>query len=306
MHCQTLPAMRLPFLRSKDDPAAERSRGGGAVEPAVEASRRRARQRLAGALVLLGLGVIGFPILFETQPRPLPADTPIEVLRPEGGGQPAPASTVGRSVPPSLPPADAGNEALPADTASLPVPALSAGAQPAVEKAGDKALDKSPDKPVDNRPEKPVEKAPGKPVDKPQDKALDKAVDKPPAVAALTPPAATAAKASAAAAAPGAATAASAGDDGQRARALLTAGAASTPAAPRFVVQAGAYTDAAAVRDARQKVEKLGLKTYTQVIESEAGKRTRVRVGPFDTRQEADAVAARVKGAGVQAAVLTL
>ena len=72
------------------------------------------------------------------------------------------------------------------------------------------------------------------------------------------------------------------------------------------MVQAGAYNDATKLRDARQKVERLGLKTYTQVIDSEAGKRTRVRVGPFATRQEADAVAAKVKAAGLQANVLTL
>ena len=71
-------------------------------------------------------------------------------------------------------------------------------------------------------------------------------------------------------------------------------------------MQAGAYNDATKLRDARQKVERLGLKTYTQVIDSEAGKRTRVRVGPFATRQEADAVAAKVKAAGLQANVLTL
>jgi DedD protein len=82
--------------------------------------------------------------------------------------------------------------------------------------------------------------------------------------------------------------------------------AASGAAAGRFVVQAGAYTDATKLRDARQKVERLGLKTYTQVIDSEAGKRTRVRVGPFATRQEADAVAAKVKATGLQVNVLTL
>jgi DedD protein len=86
--------------------------------------------------------------------------------------------------------------------------------------------------------------------------------------------------------------------------AVPAASAATGPG--RFVVQAGAYTDAAKLREARQKVEKLGLKTYTQVIDTEAGKRTRVRVGPFTTRQEADAVAAKVKSAGLQANVLTL
>ncbi len=74
----------------------------------------------------------------------------------------------------------------------------------------------------------------------------------------------------------------------------------------RFVVQAGAYSEAGALRDARQKVEKLGLKTYTQVIEGDAGKRTRVRVGPFATRQEAEAAAAKVKATGLQASILAL
>ena len=72
------------------------------------------------------------------------------------------------------------------------------------------------------------------------------------------------------------------------------------------MVQAGAYTDSATLREARQKVEKLGLKTYTQVIESDAGSRTRVRVGPFDSREEADKAAARIKSAGLAANVLTL
>jgi DedD protein len=60
------------------------------------------------------------------------------------------------------------------------------------------------------------------------------------------------------------------------------------------------------MRDARAKLEKLGFKTYTQVIDGDAGKRTRVRLGPFPTRQEAEAAAARIKGAGLPAAVLTL
>jgi DedD protein len=72
------------------------------------------------------------------------------------------------------------------------------------------------------------------------------------------------------------------------------------------VVQVGAYTDAATLRAARAKVEKLGLKTYTQVIEGDAGKRTRVRLGPYATRAEADAAAAKLKGAGLPANVLAL
>jgi DedD protein len=100
-------------------------------------------------------------------------------------------------------------------------------------------------------------------------------------------------------------------DDGTRARALLEGSTAAPPAATasaagRFVVQVGAYSDANKLRDARVKVEKLGLKTYTQVVESDAGKRTRVRVGPYATREEAEAVATKVKRNGLPANILAL
>ena len=72
------------------------------------------------------------------------------------------------------------------------------------------------------------------------------------------------------------------------------------------MVQVGAYGDPAKLHEARAKVEKLGLKTYTQVIDSEAGKRTRVRVGPYATREQADEAAARLRHSGLPVAVLAL
>jgi len=74
----------------------------------------------------------------------------------------------------------------------------------------------------------------------------------------------------------------------------------------RFVVQVGAYNDVERMRAARQKLEKLGYKTYTQEVDTPSGKRTRVRVGPFSGRPEAEAVASRVKASGMQANVVTL
>jgi DedD protein len=126
-----------------------------------------------------------------------------------------------------------------------------------------------------------------------------------------------AAAASAAPAAPAAAAAvapAAVQRDAERAQALLEGrpapdgaeSAASAAKPPRFVVQAGAYTDAAALREARQKVEKLGLKTYTQVIEANGSARTRVRVGPFESRDEAEKAAARIKAAGLAVSILSL
>ena len=95
-------------------------------------------------------------------------------------------------------------------------------------------------------------------------------------------------------------------DDGARVRALLDGQVPASAPSARVVVQVGAYVDPAKLGDARQRVEKLGFKTYTQVVQTDAGQRTRVRVGPFASRAEADRAAARIKASGLPAAILTL
>ena len=82
--------------------------------------------------------------------------------------------------------------------------------------------------------------------------------------------------------------------------------ASASAAASRFVLQVGAFADADSARIARKQVEKLGLKTYTQVAQTPGGSRIRVRVGPFASRPEAEAALAKVKAAGHAAVVLTL
>lgn len=71
-------------------------------------------------------------------------------------------------------------------------------------------------------------------------------------------------------------------------------------------MQVGAFADADKAREVRERLERSGLKTYTQVVDTKDGKRTRVRLGPFDSRAEADKAAGRVKGAGLSASVLSL
>jgi DedD protein len=77
-------------------------------------------------------------------------------------------------------------------------------------------------------------------------------------------------------------------------------------ASARVVVQVGAYGDATKAREVRQKLEKAGFKTYTQVVDGAGAKRTRVRVGPFASKAEADQAAARIKASGLPVAILTL
>jgi DedD protein len=74
-------------IRSRGTPlipmfAPRSSASGKAAQPqpqSIEAVRRRARHRLIGAAVLVLIGVVGFPLLFDTEPRPISVDIPIEI-----------------------------------------------------------------------------------------------------------------------------------------------------------------------------------------------------------------------------------
>lgn len=203
----------------------------------VEAMRRRAKHRLIGAAALVLIGVVGFPLLFDTQPRPIAVDIPIDIpdrnkvkplALPSQQGAKAPVV----SGPVTPPPAPVSDEKV----ATAGVPSV-----PAAIKTEAKADTKAESK--------------GRPEAKASAKA--EAADK-------------------------------AAADG------------------RFVVQVGAFADAAKAREARVKVEKAGLKTYTHVAETKEGKRIRVRVGPFGTRADADKAADRIKGLNLPASILTL
>lgn len=221
-----------------------RSGGQGTPSPAqpptIEAIRRRARHRLIGASVLVLAGVIGFPLLFDTQPRPIAVDIPIDI----------PAK---HSAPP---------------LAAVAVPA------PQVQVAGVTAREAVPPPPA------PVP-----------------ATEPTPPVPAPTP-----AKPTEPLAKPAAAPAPS---DAARAQALLD-GKPTAPTSVRTVVQVGAFAEQPRAQEVRQKLERAGLKTYTHVADTPEGKRIRVRLGPFDSRAEAEAAAAKVKALGLPAAVLTL
>ena len=260
----------------------------------IEAMRRRARHRLVGAAVLVLIGVIGFPLLFDTQPRPVAVDIPIEIpdrakakpLALPSTPTPAPAPA-GSGKPGAAASPDDGVITEAADGTEIP-PAKLAAATPSTEAKAEPKSEAKPEPKPDSKP-KVEAKAEPKPEAKPEPKP------------APPKPAATVA------------------DDGGRARALLEGKSpAATPTAAkpaatttadengRFVVQVGAFADADKAKEVRQKLEKAGLKTYTHVAKTADGERTRVRVGPFGTRAEADRAAGKVKGLSLPAAILSL
>lgn len=207
----------------------------------VQAARTKARHRLIGAVVLLLAGIVCFPLVFETQPRPTPVDISIEIPRKENAPPlvvsapraAVPSASAAAPVAPAAPPAAASKESTAASGAPAP-----AAVRPQAAAA----------------PVRPVTPAP------------ERAVPAP------------------------AAPAAGAQDAGGQ----------------RFVVQVGAFADAAAAQVVRGKAEKLGLKTYTQSTDTATGNRVRVRIGPFATREAAEQALAKAKAGGLSAVVLTL
>lgn len=232
----------------------------------VEAMRKRAKHRLIGAAVLVLIGVVGFPLLVDKQPRPIAVDIPIEIpdrnkVKPLAG-TPAPAAQAGASA--SVTPAPV----------SAPAPSAVA-----VGRVGDAAVARAVPA-SEPQADKPVAAAPlAKPEPQSQPKPAVKVDEKP------------------------------AADSGVKAQALLD-GKETPPSAAaaddRYIVQVGAFADVTRARETRLKLERSGLKTYTQVVETKDGRRIRVRVGPFATKAQADTAAEKIKKLDLPAAILTL
>lgn len=247
------------FRKRSDEPSS-----APAQAESIDVMRKRAKYRLIGAAVLVLVGVIGFPMLFDKQPRPIALDTPINI--PDKN-----------KVPPLSVPAPAGvqsgsvTDSSPTPVASPETAATEIIEEKAVQAPVQKALVAT---------EKVVTEV-AKAVEKTPEKVVDKAVVRLPTQS----------------------------DDAAKAQALLDG---VTPVKKpdadegRFVVQVGAFADAARAREVRQKVERTGLKTYTHVAQTKDGERIRVRVGPFGTRAEADKAADKIKKIDLPAAILTL
>jgi DedD protein len=228
----------MSFFNLRRGGSTSQSQSGAPAEN-LDTVRKRAKHRLIGAAVLVLVGVVGFPLLFDSQPRPIPVDIAIEIparqsVKPLATPTPA-SATPAPSAAPATPAPDPAPVAPPAVVASVtPVPAAAAAAVPAAPRVA---------------------------------------------------------------------------DDSARAKALLEdkpVASANAPTELRLVVQVGAFADAAKAREVRLKLEKAGLKTYTQVADSKEGKRTRVRVGPFANKAEADQAALKIKALDLPATILSL
>jgi len=67
----------MAFFKFRKD-GAEPANAAPAAE-SLEAMRTRARNRLIGAATLVLIGVVGFPLLFDSQPRPIDVNIAIDI-----------------------------------------------------------------------------------------------------------------------------------------------------------------------------------------------------------------------------------
>jgi DedD protein len=73
------------------------------------------------------------------------------------------------------------------------------------------------------------------------------------------------------------------------------AGKKTGESAGQFVVQVIALADAQKARQMQQRISAAGIKSYTEVVKAKKGDVTRVRAGPFATREAAEEARAQLK-----------
>ena len=253
--------LRLPGRFSSTQTGADAL--SNAPAESVEVIRKRARHRLMGSVVLVLGAVVGLPLLFDSQPRPVAIDTPIVI--PDRNQISPLSATAGSAKTGAIKEGLAQDQVIAAGQTGAAKSAVtnSAGLDPHEE-----VVTKDSKAEVRQEP-KPELKAEAKPEPKSENNPDPK--------------------------------------EAAKAKALLDGKEApNSGEAVRSVVQVGAYADLAKAKEVRAKLESAGFKTYTQEIDTKDGKRIRVRVGPFATKEEADKTAEKIRKLNLQTSVLKL
>lgn len=226
--------------------------------------KKRARRRLIGAIVFAVSTAVLLPMVMDKEPPP--ATPQIELAIPaQEKGFVAPATGAGKASVGVAEPVPTGGGVPPSKT-ELPVePPKPAPVAEAARLPEAKAPEAKVGEP------KAVEIKPAKP-------EPAKAVKSEPVKVAKAEPVKPA----------------KVDGDAKRAQALLDGKGAEGGDGPH-IIQIGAYANPGNVQLIQKKAAELGIKIYTEALDSPQGKKTRVRAGPFPTRAAAEKAAARMK-----------
>lgn len=215
--------------------------------------KKRARRRLVGAIVLVTAVAVVLPMILDSEPKPATQSINIQIPSPEAGVLSAKPAPLKPAEKPAIAAAPAAEPAPPkAETKAEPKPEakVETKAEPKVEPK------------AEIKPEKPTVFAKAEP--KMETKVEPKAEAK---VETKAAPASVPAK-----------------------TVTMTEAPAKTkaPASGAFVIQVAALSDTAKAKELQAKISGGGLKAYTEVVQTANGPVTRVRVGPYASREAAE------------------
>lgn len=248
--------------------------------------KKRARRRLVGAAAFATLAVVFLPMVMDETPPPAGHEVQIKIPGQEPTGT---APLAGKPVAsPAVQPhvTGAADKAVAATSAAT---ATSAGEKVGLPAAGETVKAAELPKGEPNAKVVAVTRAAGA---ADSNKVAAKPVEKD-----------VAAKDSGTKDVPGKETAAKDAapreGDGKRAQAILDGKSQSAP----HVILIGAFANTANVKSLQAKLAELGVKTYTETLDSPQGKKTRLRAGPFPSRDAAEKAQGKMKRIGVNGVV---
>jgi DedD protein len=246
--------------------------------------KKRARRRLVGAIVLVSAVAVILPMLLDSEPRSVNQNVDIHIPSADSGDFKPKGSTAtpggdaksAKSAPPdksdAAPVAKSEGRITPTSPIGDPLPPPVTSAKAVESKSAKADPAKAPAK----------DAATAKATAAAKDAALEDAV---------------LAKESAPKEAPAKEKQAVAAKD-------TTSQQAPSAAAGAYVVQVAALSDSAKARQLEKQMAGAGVKTYTEVVNTQAGEVTRVRAGPFATREAAEKARTQLKKAGLDGKVV--
>jgi DedD protein len=253
------------------------------VDPVLP-EKKRARRRLVGAIALVLGVIIGLPMILDSEPKPLAGDVAIQIPSKDKTTPPA------RQPTPPAPPraADAlpvaatlGSKEEVVETAQAPSASARANANAAVPPVIGAVAS-----------HKPKEEA--KPADVVKQSTPKPAAIEPDAKVATAPSVQKT-------------------EDAARAKAILEGksdtktGKSAVDSKPtKFMVQVAALASQGKINELQGKLKAAGIKSVTQKVATESGQRTRIRVGPFTNKEEADKMRAKLAKLGLNGTVVPI
>lgn len=224
--------------------------------------KKRARRRLVGAVVLVTTVAVVLPMILDSEPKPATQSINIQIPPPDSGvlnAKPVPLKTQEAPVTKPEPRAEPKPEA-----GAPPKAEPRTEARGAVKDASEKAQTKAAVDPASKSLPKPTSKS--EPAAEHAAKAKAESAPAPPSAA--SEPAKAAAVVAAKPAAPAA-----------KADPVPSGG---------FAIQVVALADVAKAKAMQQQITGAGLQAYTEVVQTAKGPVTRVRVGPYASREAAE------------------